>query len=125
LSKEDEDEIARANEEEKSKEKIAKGEDDLEKAIVSDEKNKADLDAAHRDGSSEGLGKVITTADKERTEMEKKVAENSKKIGKENTDDLTSNAKEEDAAMKKQFPNKAAQASIKAFSPKSSLAQKG
>lgn len=56
--------------------------------------------------------------------MEKKVAENSKKIGKENTDSLLDNAKGEDTAMKAEFPNVAAGESLKAFAPKAALAQK-
>jgi hypothetical protein len=37
------------------------------------------------DGTSEGLGKVITEADEDRAKTEKKVEKELKKVGKENT----------------------------------------
>ena len=49
--------------------------------------------------------------------MEKKLAEDSKKAKKANTDTLIGNAKEDDDAMKKEFPNVAAGASLKAYPP--------
>ena len=55
--------------------------------------------------------------------MEKKVSADSKKLGKENTEGLIGEAKEDDDAMKAAFPNVAAGESLKAF-PKAALVQK-
>ena len=55
--------------------------------------------------------------------MEKKVSADSKKLGKENTEGLIGEAKEDDDAMKAAFPNVAAGESLKAY-PKAALVQK-
>ena len=65
--------------------KIAKNEEALKDAITATEKKKADVSQAVVEGSSEGLGKVITEADEDRAKTEKKEAKELKKVGDDYT----------------------------------------
>lgn len=100
---------------------MAKNEEALKDAITADEKNKVDVDAAIREGGSEGLEPTIAKAEEDRSKTEKKEEKESKKIQKDNTKTLTDEAKAKDKAMKTEFKNEYAGAALKASS-KASLA---
>jgi len=55
LSKEDQEEAAQAIVNAKHEASLEKNQKTLKDGIAADEKHKADLDAAHRDGSSEEM----------------------------------------------------------------------
>ena len=123
MSKEDQEEAAQAKINLENDAKLAKNEEALKNSIEADEKNKADVDAAIREGVSEGLEPTIAKAEEDRSKTEKKEEKESKKIQKDNTKTLTDEAKATDKAMKTEFKNEFAGASLKAY-PKASLAQK-
>ena len=92
--------------------------------IIKNEKNKANLDQAIREGGTEGLAPTITKADEDRAKAEKKEEKESKKFSKDHTKKQMTEAKKKDEDMKKEFKNQAAKESLKVFGKKSSLAQK-
>ena len=55
MSKEDQEEADQAKINEANEAKLAKNEESLKTAIIAEEKHKEDLDAAHRDHSSEEM----------------------------------------------------------------------
>jgi len=85
ISKEDQEEQAQAKINLENDAKLAKNEETLKDSIISEEKHKAALDAAHRDHSSEELQPTIKKAESERKKMEKKEAAASKKLGDDYT----------------------------------------
>lgn len=85
MSKEDEEEQAQAKINLENDAKLAKNEEALKDAIAADEKNKADVDAAIREGGTEGLEPTIKKADEDLAKTEKKEEKKSKKIQSENT----------------------------------------
>ena len=122
-SKADAEEAAQAKIDNANNAKLAKNEEALKENIEKTEKHKEDLDAAHRDGSSEEMQPTIKKAESELKKNNKKVSTDLKKLGADNTKTAIGEAKGDDDAMKAAFPNVAAGASLKAF-PKASLAQK-
>lgn len=85
MSKEDQEEQADAKIREENDAKIAKNEEALRDAIANGEKNTVDVIEAHRDGSSEGLVKVMKEADEDLAKTEKKEEKKSEKFKKDYT----------------------------------------
>ena len=79
ISKEDQEEAAQAIVNAKNEAELEKNQKTLKDQITTNEKNKADLDEAHREGSSEGVGKVMVIADKDNEAAIKKAAADLKK----------------------------------------------
>lgn len=121
LSKEDQEEAAQAKLNNENDAKLAKNEETLKDSITSEEKHKADLDAAHRDHSSEELQPTIKKAESERKKSEKKETAARKKLGDDNTKEQMTEAKATDKTVNTEFKFESAKASLKAF-PKDSLA---
>jgi len=72
LSKEDQEEADRAKESNEEDAILAKSQKSLKESITADEKNKVDMDAAKRDGGSEGLEPTIAKAEKDNEDAIKK-----------------------------------------------------
>ena len=85
--------------------------------ITTNEKNKAALDAAKREGGNEGLAPTIVKADKENDDAIKKSVEDLTKESKKRTADQVKAAKGVDKTVNGEYKNVAAKASLKAFAP--------
>jgi len=107
MSKEDQEEAYQAKLGQVEDARLAKSEEALKDDIASDEKHKADLDEAHRDGSSEEMQPTIKKAEDDLKKMEKKEDKKTKKAKADNTKEQLDEAKATDKKLKEDM--KAAQ----------------
>ena len=124
MSKEDEEEQAQAKINLANDAKLAKNEESLKDAITAEEKHKEDLDAAHRDGSSEEMQPTIKKAESERAKMEKKEEKKTKKFKDDNTKEQIAEAKAIDGDINKEYKFESAKASLKVYKKPAALVQK-
>jgi len=117
VSKEDQEEAAQAIVNAKNEKELEKNQKTLKDQITTNEKNKADLIDAQREGGSEGLAPTIVKADADDAKESKKKAADLKKIVDKKAKEVEKAAKDTDKEVNKEYKFESAKASLKAFPP--------